>query len=360
MKISNIWRLLRILLIFTRKKNVKAKDIAQEIEISVRQVYRDIDCLKLAGIPVYSDRCGFTLMKDFYMPKISLEAPEIMTLFLLCSSIKAQKGTPYCELLTSACDKILNALPDNLKKIIMGSDSGVTVDFGLEPKVDYRQIDDIFSQIYHASMAKRQVRLKYCSMEVQKGVLRERILMEGAGQKTSGQKTVGQNQIGIKQIGITNPLARTVTDRIVDPYAFKLSFGIWYLVGYCHLRKEIRTFRIDRIQYTEVLDESFTIPEDFNMDGFFAGSWGIVRGKKYRVKLRFAREIADFVAECSWHPSQKLNRNKDGTLSAEFEVRGLSEIKIWILGFGQNVEVLEPEELRQDMQRTTLGMQKLY
>ena len=55
------------------KPKVKAKEISQDIEISVRQVYRDINCLKLAGIPIYSDRNGFTLMPDFFMPKISLE-----------------------------------------------------------------------------------------------------------------------------------------------------------------------------------------------------------------------------------------------------------------------------------------------
>ena len=62
MKISNIWRLLRIPLIFSRKPKVKAKEISADLEISVRQVYRDIECLKLAGIPVYADKNGFTLM----------------------------------------------------------------------------------------------------------------------------------------------------------------------------------------------------------------------------------------------------------------------------------------------------------
>lgn len=117
MKISNIWRLLRILLIFSRKSKVKAREISEDLEISVRQVYRDIECLKLAGIPVYSDKNGFTLMPDFFMPKISLDIPEILTLFLLCSSIKSQKGTPYSDLLSTACDKILNALPKVSKSI---------------------------------------------------------------------------------------------------------------------------------------------------------------------------------------------------------------------------------------------------
>jgi len=53
------------------------------------------------------------------------------------------------------------------------------------------------------------------------------------------------------------------------------------------------------------------------MDEYFKESWGIIRGKKTKVNLKFSGEAADFVAECTWHPSQKLTKNKDGTLSAE-------------------------------------------
>lgn len=131
MKISNIWRLLRILLIFSRKQKVKAAEIAGDLEIPVRQVYRDINALKLAGIPIYSDKNGFGVLPDFFMPRISLAMPEILTLSLFCDSIKSQKGTPYGEIMGSACDKILNALPDSIKKMFKGSEFDVMVDFGL-------------------------------------------------------------------------------------------------------------------------------------------------------------------------------------------------------------------------------------
>ena len=320
MKISNIWRLLRILLIFSRKTtNVKAKELAQALEISVRQVYRDIECLKQASVPIYSDKNGFSLMPDFYMPKISLETPEILTLLILCSSIKAQKGTPYCELLTSACDKIVNALPDGLKKVFLNPAYDVMVDFGLETKVDYRKIEEMFSLIYEASIAKKQLLISYYGIDT-----------------------------------------KDTTERVVDPYAFKLNFGIWYLIGFCHLRGEIRTFRIDRIRQSEVLNKSFDIPENFNIDDYFLGSWGIMKGPEYKVRLKFSASIADFISECSWHPSQKLSKNKDGSLNAEFNVDGLSEIKTWAMGFGENVEVLEPAELKEDIVKTMEKTLLLY
>jgi len=71
-------------------------------------------------------------------------------------------------------------------------------------------------------------------------------------------------------------------------------------------------------------------------------------------------EISDFVSECIWHPSQKLSKNKDGSLTAEFEIEGLSEIKIWVLGFGANVEVLEPKKLRDELKEIAAKIQKIY
>ncbi len=175
MKISNIWRLLRILLLFSRKNNIKAKEIAEEIEVSVRQVYRDIESLRLAGVPIYSDSNGFNIVQDFFLPKISLEVPEILTLYLLCRSLREQKGTPYSELLTSACDKVINALPDSVKSIFLkGSYEYDIVDFGLETKIDYEKIDEIFRLVYNATILKKQIKLKYFSFETKQ--VNERIV----------------------------------------------------------------------------------------------------------------------------------------------------------------------------------------
>ncbi|MCG9479780.1 MAG: HTH domain-containing protein, partial [Actinomycetia bacterium] len=108
MKVSNVWRLLRIILIICRYSKIKARAIGQELEISTRQVYRDINCLRFAGIPIYSDREGYSLASDFFMPKISLDLPEVLTLIMFIDSIQSQKGTPYFNFLSTAGEKIIN------------------------------------------------------------------------------------------------------------------------------------------------------------------------------------------------------------------------------------------------------------
>jgi len=185
--------------------------------------------------------------------------------------LKAQKGTPYSDLLSVACDKILNALPESIKKVFLTSDYDAIVNFGLDTKVDYKKIDEMFKLIYDATIAKKRISLDYYSMET-------------------------------KKLG----------KRIIDPYAFKFNFGIWYLIGFCYLRNELRTFRIDRIRKVEILEENFKVPDSFDMDEYFKESWGIIRGQKTKVNLKFSGEAADFVAECTWHPSQKMIRVRQG------------------------------------------------
>ncbi|MBC7334389.1 MAG: WYL domain-containing transcriptional regulator [Actinobacteria bacterium] len=320
MKVSNIWRLLREILIICRYGKVKAKKIAEEIEISVRQVYRDMECLKLAKVPISSDRNGYFFTDNFFMPRISLDLPEALTLVIFINSIKAQKGTPYYNFLNSACEKIINLLPGNLKKMISESAIDGMVDFGLEAKVDYKEIGDVFSAVYSAKLERKSISVTYFSMERKK-----------------------------------------IQQRIIDPYALIFRFGVWYLIGHCHLRDEIRTFRIDRIKSAKVIENRFEIPSTFSIDKFLEGSWGIIKGeKKEKVKLKFSPELAMFISEVKWHPSQKLEFLGDGSLLASYEVAGLDEIKRWILGFGKEVEVLEPEELRKEIEKETEEIRKIY
>ena len=79
-----------------------------------------------------------------------------------------------------------------------------------------------------------------------------------------------------------------------------------------------------------------------------------------KLKLKFSKQIEDFVSECIWHSSQKLSKNKDGSLNMEFEIDGLNEIKIWVFGFGANVEVLEPKELRDELRANPAKIQRIY
>ena len=94
----------------------------------------------------------------------------------------------------------------------------------------------------------------------------------------------------------------------------------------------------------------FTRPSDFDLQEHFKGSFGVYEGcQEVSVKVWFSKEVARYVSESTWHPSQELSWKKDGSLVAQFQLDGTREIKSWILSFGRHAEVLGPEELRGEM-----------
>ena len=113
-------------------------------------------------------------------------------------------------------------------------------------------------------------------------------------------------------------------------------------------------FVLDRIKMLKVTDEHFTIPKDFNLDDFMRHSFKVMHDELHTVKVGIAPGWARWVGEKIWHESQKMTRNPDGGLEITFRVAGLDEIKRWILSFGPEAAVLEPEKLK-DMVRKDLS-----
>lgn len=85
----------------------------------------------------------------------------------------------------------------------------------------------------------------------------------------------------------------------------------------------------------------------------------IPEGRIYHVKLRFGPKVAGNVAEVHWHSTQRITQESDGSATAEFRVDGLGEIMWWILGYGDQVEVLAPRTLRKNIRQVTETMVKL-
>jgi predicted DNA-binding transcriptional regulator YafY len=136
------------------------------------------------------------------------------------------------------------------------------------------------------------------------------------------------------------------TKRIIDPYGLVFYDGAWIVVGYCHLRKQIRSFAFDRILEMKERNLYFTPREGFNLDDYFARSWGIFDDKEVKVTLRFTPEVADYVLRIKWHPSERRKTLPGGGLEVSYRVAGVAEIKRWIYSWLPNVEVVKPKWFR--------------
>jgi proteasome accessory factor B len=156
---------------------------------------------------------------------------------------------------------------------------------------------------------------------------------------------------------------RQCTERVVEPYGLISKRHNWYLVANCLKRNDIRVFRVDQIKsifpYT---NERFEYPPGFSLKEYMAESWGISNdGNVCKVRLKFSPEVNHRVKRFIYHPSQETEQElDDGSLILSFEACGLAELKTWIFQWGNAVEVLEPDWLRETICEMANNLLKVY
>ncbi|MBI4195268.1 MAG: WYL domain-containing protein [Betaproteobacteria bacterium] len=138
-----------------------------------------------------------------------------------------------------------------------------------------------------------------------------------------------------------------VTERVVSPQRLVHYRDNWHMDGYCHLRKGLRTFSVDRVKSARELEEAADTVSDRELDEYFAGSYGIFAGKANKTAvLRFSRERARWVADERWHPQQAGQYLTDGRYELRIPYRDDRELIMDILRHGPEVEVVSPDTLR--------------
>jgi predicted DNA-binding transcriptional regulator YafY len=121
------------------------------------------------------------------------------------------------------------------------------------------------------------------------------------------------------------------------------------MIGYCHLRNEVRVFALDRIKMLHQTKESFEVADDSDFEEFMRPSFGVYQGKPVKVRIWFSPDAAGYIKEKIWHETQEIVPQKDGSIVFEAEVAGTEEIKFWVMSWGSKAEVLEPQSLREEI-----------
>ena len=136
----------------------------------------------------------------------------------------------------------------------------------------------------------------------------------------------------------------------IDPYGLVYHRGSLYLVAFSHNHDGIRHFKIDRMEDAEPTETRFRLPKNFRLEEHMSRSFGVYQGDgELQIRVRFSPRVARYVEEGRWHESQKLKRQRDQSVMAEFRLSDTEEIKRWLLSFGRYAEVLEPESFRKEM-----------
>jgi predicted DNA-binding transcriptional regulator YafY len=319
-QLSRQWRIIQSLL--AARKGKSASDLAMDLDCRPRTIYRDLEALQMAGFPLYTEkdegRTRWSLLDEgrHQMP-IPLNLTELMALYFSRNMLKILNGTVIYDSLVSLFDKVKATLPsdyiDYLEKV------EYSLEVGVKAHKPYRRFQQTLSLVHEAVQRQCQIDLRYFTMS-----------------------------------------RNDSTRRTVDPYKVWFYDETFYLIGYCHLRNDIRLFAVDRIENITLLESDFKIPEGFDVEEFMHSSFGVFRGEPVKVQIRFAPESAGYIKEKIWHPTQVLTTEPDGSIIFSAVVAGIEEIKIWTLKWGAAAEVLAPEALRREMAAEAKVMAEKY
>jgi CRISPR-associated endonuclease/helicase Cas3 len=145
----------------------------------------------------------------------------------------------------------------------------------------------------------------------------------------------------------------------IEPYAIGRTA---HVIGWCDQIAKTVTFKIERIRTIQLLEVPYSIPKDFDPREKLKDAWGIWYTDKEpeKVVLHFSRQVARRVLETKWHHSEETKEQSDGSLLWQAQVAEWKEMENWIRGWGAEVEVLEPKELRAEVMRETRRLLQLY
>lgn len=294
-------RLLGILLELQRRQRVRAADLAARFETSRRTIYRDVQALSETGVPIIAQPgLGYSLVEGYFLPPLSFTSDEATMLLLGAEFVAENFDAPYRDAARGATAKLEAALSPRLREeveYLRRSISFVTPD-----TLNRRAAAGKLAQLRGALVERRTVRFRYHT----------RYAREGASEQNV---------------------------RDVDPYGL-LHYGeAWYLVGYCHLRRDVRHFRFDRVSELKLLERTFERPRDFTMEPTADDQ------RKIEVRALFSAGVAPWVRESRAYFTTAVEEAPAGLL-VTLRVRFESEVLPWLLGWGGEVRVLEPESLR--------------
>lgn len=307
-------RLLAIVLELQHHRHQRAEDLAHTFEVSKRTIYRDMLALMEAGVPVISvTGQGYSLMEGYFLPPLNFNTDEALMLILGAELMTQNFDAQYQQAAMSATKKIEAVLPDHLKLDIDYLKANIT----FYSRVTDAQQNGYLHKVRQAIIDRKTIRMCYA----------KRYPTQKEGE---------------------------LTERDVDPYSIARLANSWFLLGYCHLRQDIRIFRLDRVEDMAMLNKTFNRPENYEP------AWeGSIARRTILVKVLFDYAIARWVRETYPYSQIEEEETEEGLL-VTLLVEREQEVLHWLLGWGAKAIVLEPASLRELIVSESRGILKNY
>lgn len=295
--------------------------LAEALEVSQRTIRSDLNFLRdRFHAPLeYSPKLGHHYTEDEWrLPSIQLSQGELFALTVGAKMLESYTGSPYAMKLKSAITRLSERLPEktwvNLRQL---AEENIIFGSGAESNLD----PEIWHKLEDACSQRQTVQMTYY--------------------------TASRDEIN---------------ERKLDPYLLLVYRGTnLYLIGYCHKRKGRRWFRVDRIKKLEILPEHFTVDPTFNAKEYIGNVFQHEVGDELLdVEVWFDRKTAPYIKERRWHHSQKIEIHNDSSITLKMRVRGINDLKRWVMWYGKGAKVLNPPKLVELVRGEIEGMQANY
>ncbi|EON77996.1 transcriptional regulator, putative [Lunatimonas lonarensis] len=294
---NRIDRLTAILTQLQSKRAVKAQEIADRFQISLRTVYRDMRSLEEAGIPITGEAgVGYTLVEGYRLAPVQFSKEEVVSLLIAEKIIEKFTDRESSRHFQSAMYKIKSLLNSGQKDRVANLSEQIAVISN--PHKDREQT---LQSLLNALLESKNVQLKYTSF-----------------------------------------LEEETTDRVIEPVGVYHAYGKWYLIGWCLLRLAYRTFRLDRVQSVTLLDTM----RSRNHPSLSEYLDQVAKDQLLeRVVLSVERKNAKYLREMRYHHGFVMEEITGKTVQMTFMTSSLEGLARWILTVADYVDVLEPEPL---------------
>jgi len=303
---SRIHRLLKLITLLQTGKPFLANDLAREVRVSRRTLFRDLDMLRLAGVPLLYHKAqhSYAIEKSFFLPPVNFTFSEVLALMTIIQKCATRSAIPNLEQAIGAMLKIESTLPAEIRNYCGSALEMVA--FHPPPLSDASTVTDTFNMLWRATCKRQAVELVYDSY-----------------------------------------YERAEITTVLHPYRLTFMARGWYVIGRSGLHKQVRTFKLERVVRARLTGGFFDPDPTFDLNQYFGNAWQMIRGDKpYHVVIRFTPKVAGNVEEVLWHPTQQCTNLDDGGLRYEVDVDGVDEIAWWVLGYGKEAVVEKPAALR--------------
>ncbi len=269
--------------------------------------------------------------KTWTMGKVALKPSDLVALFVAKDMVAKYWGLPIADELQHVIDHLGKELPDFYT---VHADQLAPIAFGPDSRQVSKASPTVWKNVLQATTERRKLEITYA---------------KGWGPSPGDR-----------------PKPET---RVIHPYHIVNLCGTWYLLGsHSETDAKVRQFHVDRIQAAKALKATFQIPPDFNVDALLDTSFGRFIGDPddvVDVRLRFSKQVTPLVLNREFQPYQTAKRLPDGRAELKLQVSRagpwpLYHVLGWVLSWGADVEVLEPESLREQVRRAATATAAQY